>query len=319
MPWPFHRIQRRSTLPQSIPNGTRELIAVDARAVRIAWEVRMNDLAASGALPGLHLEAGQLSVSPDGHALVLGDASRGDTVGLALVDLATRIPMAFVAPFAHARFASRSLPASGRYPNGAVVMKATRTLDQPASSGALYILDGKTLSVSDSIVLTPIANDVPGDLGQPILSRDGTRVYVIGPAFLYVYALSEHRLLASAPRPSFGDLTISLDDRTVYVTDPGVGLDTPGTGLVFVFDADLNPLSPINLRTSAAVDGLAPRTVSGAISTDGTKLYLTSGSAGIFGLFPTQPGRVLTIDRGTGSLTGSIPLGDVGAAAIVVR
>lgn len=300
-------------------DATSELLAVDARAVRVAWEERLNDLAADGAVPGLHLEAGQLGISPDGRALIMGDASQGGTLGLAVVDLGSRTPVAFVAPFAQPRFASRSLPAGGRYPNGAIVMTATRTLSQPASAGALYVLDGKTLSVRDSIPLTPVAGEGSGGLAKLVLSPDGTRVYVVGPAFLYVYGLAEHRLLASTARPSFGDITISPDGTRIYVTDPGDGLDSPGSGFVFEFDAELDPLPAIDLRTSAAVKGLPPRTISGAISGDGTKLFLTSGSAGIFGLFPLQPDRLLTIDLATGAVIGSVLLGDLGAGAVVIR
>lgn len=297
--------------------GTRELLAIDTKTARIVWRQHLADIAPRGPITGLTLEAGVVATTPDGRRLLLARARRGDTLGLAAIDVQTRTPVAFVGPFAATAMAT--LLPTAAYPAGAVIVAATRTRDALPTTGALYLLDGATLVVRDSIPIVLTAGDLPGYLEQLLVSSDHRHLYVVGPAFLYAYDLVDRRVVASARRPSRGFLAITPDAGTIVVTDPGDGRDQPGSGLLYVYGPDLASRGIIDLRSSASVSGAPPRTVNAAASRDGRRLYVTAGSNTGGPLYAPQPGRVLIVDLLSGALAGVVALTDWGPGAVFVR
>lgn len=126
-------------------------------------------------------------------------------------------------------------------------------------------------------------------------------------------------ILARTPLPGLGGgIAFSLDGRTIYVTDGGDLFDTPGSGQIAVFDADLNPQPPIDLRTSAAVNGHPPSMHGAAGSSDGRMLYVAAGTPSRGPLYGSQPARLLVIDCSTRRLLRAIPLNDWAPAGIYV-
>jgi DNA-binding beta-propeller fold protein YncE len=122
------------------------------------------------------------------------------------------------------------------------------------------------------------------------------------------YDLLERRVAADVPLPSRGKLAISPDGRALYLTDHGDGRNYSGSGYLYVFDADLRPRAPIDLREVANTGGQYIQTNAAAVSADGTRVYVAAGSASRGPLFTAQPGRVLVVDAGTGKILKEVPV-----------
>lgn len=298
-------------------DATPLLLAVDASSLRITQRTKLSDVVARGSIEDLELRARELTVTPDGQRLVLAGASRLDTAGLAVVDAASGSPIAFVGPLSASLLTA--VPRNASYPHGAVLVAATRTSGALPTTGALYLLDGATLDVVDSVPLVQAGGDVERYVDQLLVSPNGERVYVVGPAYMYVYDLVRHELMGSVPRPSWGSLAIATDGSALYMTDPGDDRDLPGSGLVFVFDSELRSKGTIDLRPYASVGTDPPRTVDAVVSSDGAHVYITAGSNFIGPLYPGQPGRILVLDVANDSVSATIPLHDWGPGRVFVR
>ncbi|HET7622213.1 MAG TPA: hypothetical protein VFK39_09955 [Gemmatimonadaceae bacterium] len=297
-------------------DATPLLLAVNTRSLTVTQRATLSEMAARGSIDNLELKARGLTFTPDGQRLVFADASRLDTAGLALVDVASTRPVAFVGPFSASLLAT--VPQSASYPQGAVLAAATRTPGALPTTGILFLLDGASLDVVDSIPLVQASGDIPGYVDQLLVSPNGERVYVTGPAYVYAYDLVERVLVGSVQRPSRGTLAIAPDGASLYMTDPGDGRDVPGSGLVFVFGPELQPKATIDLRPYASVEEDPPRTVDAVVSSDGAHVYITSGSNLVGPLYPGQPGRVLVLDVANDSISATIPLHDSGPGKIFV-
>jgi DNA-binding beta-propeller fold protein YncE len=150
-------------------------------------------------------------------------------------------------------------------------------------------------------------------------ARDGRTVYLTSVDSMYRFDLVAKEVLARTSLPGLsGGITISPDGRTIYATDGGDSFNSPGSGKIAVFDADLNPQPPIDLGTSAAVNGQPPSMQGAAVSSDGRMLYVAAGTPSRGPLYGPQPARLLVVDCSTRRLLRAIPLNDWAPAGVYV-
>jgi DNA-binding beta-propeller fold protein YncE len=317
----------------AVGRGGRELVAIDARTLRISSRLALNSPVASHQLDSLYIGGTALAFSPDGTRLFVGNAYRvnpsanppPDGEAVAVLDANATHVLGTVGPIQVVEGAGLAqLPPGAARAAGGVLAIGTRLRSasgQPTQS-QLFVIDPGTLAVVDSAVFRPPgagATSAPDTLTQVVPAPDGRSVYVVGRSgLLYHYDLVARTVLATTPIPN-GAVAVAPDGQTLYVTDAGDFFNTPGSGLVEVFGPNLEPRPPIDLRTvAAAANGQAPSTTGAAVSLDGSRLYVATGTASIGPLFPVQPLRLLIIDRASGALLRAVPVDDFGGATLIV-
>lgn len=301
------------TLPE------KELIAMDTRSLQILWRERLSDIARRSRVGEVRLHGNYaLASSPDGGRLLVADAERGGVHGIAVLDARTRDPVGFIGPLSVPPGGIVSLPAGAGGASAAIFVVGTRGSTAGASVGQLFVLDGAMLEMQDSASFGPPLNDHFGGLRQVLAAPGGRYAYVAGVDRLYRYDLVGHRIVGSTPRPSPGRLSISPDGETLYLTDPGDGRTSAGSGLLFVYDADLAQRSPISLR-EASSHGIGPVTNWTVVGRDGRRVYVTAGTASRGPLYGPQSAQVLIVDAAAGKLLRAVPLGAHGVAPVFVR
>lgn len=140
----------------------------------------------------------------------------------------------------------------------------------------------------DRSIILLFSDGTPLAGGPAVLSPDGRILYFIGSTiylqpYFCVYDLIKDSLLVQLAINSVGQLGISPNGGTAYITDPGGGpgacifWEPPPSGFVGIFDTKTNtPLPSISLAPFA--DSLHPGT-QGAfyikITSDGKKAYLS--------------------------------------------
>lgn len=304
------------------PGIGRQLLGLDLRTLRIAWREQLGD-----ALDQRRARFGGLAVygdyalatSPDGARIFVARACREDMCGVAVLDARTRDAVGFVGPLHVQPGGMRTLPPGPAAPAGAILIVGRRDRDAVPSLDWLFVLDPLTFELSDSVsVTTPQQSRRAPTLGQVLPAPDRRHVYLGGVDWFYKYDLLAHRVTATTPRVSNGSLFVAPDGGTLYQTDPGDVFDSPGSGLLYVYDADLTPRGPIDLR-SASVGGVAPVTFAAAVSRDGARVYVSAGTVRRGPTFGTQPARVLVIDATAGTIIRVVPLNDWGPGPVYVR
>jgi hypothetical protein len=294
------------------------VLAMDMSSLNVDWEDTTTALELRSHIGPITVSADRaLSPSPDGTRLLVADAQQNSTTGIAVLDLSTRDPVAFIGPLAVAPAGMTCLRPTPMYTAGAVIVAGTRGGTAPWT-GVLFVFDGATLALRDSATLVPPNALFRGGLGQVITAPDGVHIYVLGASAIYAYDLGARQVVASAPRLGNGDLAISPDGTRLYLSDAGTRIDYPGSGKIFVYDAALNQLPPIDL-SAASVDGVVPVTHGLVTSPDGRRLYVTSGTISLGPLFGIQSGRVLVVDTGTGKIISTIALDQYGVGWILLR
>ena len=128
-------------------------------------------------------------------------------------------------------------------------------------------------------------------------------------------APSSSHMTASVARQASGSLTLVPGGRMLTLTDVGIGFDSPGSGILRLYDADLVPIGSIDASTP--VGGVpnsptATRMGLAAAGSDGRMLYVRSGSSERGPLFPSQPARLLFVDLIEKHVTRSMSLGGYG-------
>jgi hypothetical protein len=297
---------------------SRQLIAIDRSSLRVVWQEAMTTLALRSQIGSIAISGNYaLSISPDGGRLLVADAQHDTAVGIAVLDGVSRDPIGFIGPMAVSPGGMAVLPPGPGVPNGVVLIAGSRQNTSP-STGELFVLDGATLVVTDSVAITPNVGATRGGLSQVALASDLVHAYVLGTDSVYQYDLGARAITATAPRLGSGQLGIAPDGLHIYLADAGDGRNQPGSGKVFVYDANLALLAPIDL-SAAAVNGVAPVTRSVAVSATGDQLYVLAGTPQFGPLFGSQPSRVLDVSLGSGALVGTIPLGEYGVQWMFLR
>ena len=124
-------------------------------------------------------------------------------------------------------------------------------------------------------------------------------------------------MIATVELPSRGLISLSPDGTTLYVPDSGYGFDWPGSGLLFVYDADLNPEEPIDL-SEAAFDGIAPTTGGVGVSLGSDLVYVAAGTVSRGPLYGPQPAKLLIVDAVARRLIETVDLNGWGFWAVFV-
>lgn len=296
--------------------SSKEVIALDTRSLQVIWRERLNDIAGRSTIGEVRVWGTYtLGVSSDGRTLVV-DGARGDTVGLVVIDIQARAPVGFAGPLASGWQVAASIPADMNSGSGTLLLGGTRHMSDDLKTGYLFMLDGATFEILDSFPITQTVEE-RGGIRQLLPSPDGRYLYVVALDSLYQFDRVERRIAARAARPvpyPGARLAIAPDGQTLYMTDPGDGRDTPGSGRLFVLGPDLARRDPVDLRSAANI----VVTHSAAVSLDGTSIYVTSGTASVGPLYGFAPSRLLIVDRRALNLLRSVELDDWGVRQVFV-
>ncbi|HET7586193.1 MAG TPA: hypothetical protein VFK13_14870 [Gemmatimonadaceae bacterium] len=297
---------------QSDDAQTVELIALDLRTRRIRWRETWPDILARSLIGPVFTERpGALSLSPDGTRLFVADALQGNTRGMLVLDLATRTPVGFVPGFSVGVAGLVAVPAGTNFPRGIMLAAATPTA---TSASTLFLIDPDTFAIVDSI-----PNLVPagvGSISNLVLTPNGQDVYGARQGQLIRIDLPSRSVTArTTTTPFAGGIAVSPDGRSVFVADHGDFFDSPGSGKIFRYATNLDPLPPVQLPTNLSDPVLVSHDV--AVSADNRTLYVTSGTSQTGPLFGPQPGRLLIVDLESGS-TRVVPLNDWNPVTIIV-
>lgn len=291
-----------------LDNPSRELIAIDTRTLAISWRVHVAQLeqqALSDSLP-VSIGGDIIAVTPDGTRLLL-NATEEAGEGFVVVDLHSRAVSGFD-PLVHVIDLATVAPSSA-LPNGAILVAGVRQVGPIVYTGLFYVLDGATLAIRDSLAVTPATDDPTGGMQQVLASPDGHQAYVVGFQ-QFRYDLANERMTDSVPTPSFGWLSMSPDENTLYRSDFGT-FDAPGSGQIFVYNADLTPRAPINIShvaPSPTAVGQPVVTDNAVPSLDSKLLYVAAGTPRVSGYGVFEPARLLVIDPTRNVLVKAVPL-----------
>jgi DNA-binding beta-propeller fold protein YncE len=291
----------------------RELLALDMHSLRFRWRERTKIIdSAANVAAGFR----GLAISPDGARIFL-DSENDGVPGIAVLDSRTREEIAFSGPFTVADLAM--IPAGPAAAGGALLVTGSRAIAGRSADGKLFVLDPATLAVRDSVLLVPSGTNRWGDVGQVLPSPDGRHVYVGAASGIVRYDVLERRVVNRVALPYRAPLAIAPDGRRLYMPNQGDGRNWSGNGLLYVFDADLTPRTPIDL-SAAEVPGAQPIQLNLAVvSHDSRRVYVSAGTAHRGPLYGPHPGRVLVVDAVTGQLLREIPTGDWLTRKIVLR
>jgi hypothetical protein len=299
---------------------TRELIAVDTRKLLVKWREKL-----SNAIDPRHERfAGMavygdlaFSVSPDGRRIFLASATRDGVTGVGVLDAESRNALGMIGPLRVQPGGISRIPPSPMMPAGATLMIGRRS-SAPSERDWLFIINPATLDVIDSAAVAPPSGDAGPTLFQVVGHRDGRHAYLVSRTVVYRYDLLLRVVDATAPRQSNGYLVLSTDGTQLYMTDPGDRFNTPGTGHLYVYDADLGVKPPLDLR-SMGVAGEVPVIASAAVGANSDTIYVATGTASRGPTFGTQPLRLLVVHRNDGRLLTSIRLDDWNPGPVFVQ
>jgi hypothetical protein len=106
-------------------------------------------------------------------------------------------------------------------------------------------------------------------------------------------------------------LGLAADERTIILLDAGHGPDGPGSGKVYVYDAEALRLRGTILLPSG--NGGQPRNATAvAMGTDPGMAFVTTGTARVGPTFPPDPAALIQLDINAMITTRVIPLNDWG-------
>jgi DNA-binding beta-propeller fold protein YncE len=283
------------------------LLAIDTRSLGVVVREQLSTMSArTTTLGNLALDgAYAMETSLDGTRLLM-DALNGVIQGIALINVANLTPTEFLAPLYVSPGGIVRLPTQSGEDRYLVVGARTPYWSAPRAD-YMYVIGDRPLAVLDSFQLTPPTADGSLGLLQAVPSVDDSTVFVLTSDSVLRFEVTSNRVQASAPRPSLGGVFLSPDESRLYVTDPGVWPDSPGSGFVYVYSSSLNALTPIDLRSASNV---LPVSNSAAFTRDTRYLLVSSGTASRGPLYGPQPGRVFVIDLSTNAVVRVIATGD---------
>ncbi len=302
----------------SFDDPTTELVAIDTRALHVQWRLQLATLEDHALHDSLPVSLGAaMAVTPDGSQLVTRAAdTQGE--GVAVIDLESRAVVDFI-PLGTVMDVAAEVP-STELPNGAILVAAVRQTGPALYSGLFFVLDGRTLAIRDSVILTPATDDPTGGMQQVLGAPDGRHAYVVGLQ-QFRYDLVDQRLTDSVATPSIGQLAITADGNTLYRGDAG-SFDSPGTGEIFVYGADLTQKTPINITQIAPSPGSgnAPVITGNVVpNADGKLLYVATGTPRASGFGAFEPTRLLVIDPQADVLVKAVAVPGYSPLVVFVR
>lgn len=300
----------------AVGDAGRELIRLDTRSFRVVRDA-MSVIEARSDIGELSIHGGRaIAVFPDGTKLAAAQAYRDGVAGIVILDAQSWEPIDFIYPLYIPPFGMERLAPSSEFPSGALLVIGAREDDVQPSLDWLFVMDPLTHRFTDSVAIAPPANDSRGTLRQVLPAPDGQTVYVVGRSFIYRYDLARGEVIATVERPTRGLISLSPDGTTLYVPDAG-DFDWPGSGLLFVYDADLNPEEPIDL-SEAAFNGTAPSLGGVGVSPGGDLVYVAAGTGSRGPLSGPQPAKLLIVDAVARRLIETVDLNGWGFWAVFV-
>jgi len=251
-----------------------------------------------------------LAPTPDLRGLLIDGDSAG-VPGLVYVDLATLTPRHFRDSVFVAAGASAVLPGTKRL---AILIR--RVTDVPADDWVM-VLDSTGLQAIDSVPVTsPTIRSYP-EATELVPGADSAHIYVVRPDTIALFDLTSKSVVDNV-KTGVANGWLCRDPVTgdLYLTDPGDGFNTPGTGMIVVFGSALTPVTTIDL-TSESVGGVPPVLVACAVDGQLGNLYVSSGTAYRGPLFGTQPGRLITLRVQDGAVVHTVSLDDWGVGMVI--
>ncbi len=299
--------------------NTVELIALDLMTRRIRWRETWSAILARSLVGPVFTQLPfALTTDPSGTHLYVADASKGSIHGVLVLDLATRTPVDFLPRLVIGLFGLAVAQPTAEFPNGVVLAAATQDPNATPSVSSLFLIDPATRELIDSIPnLTPLVDRRGGSIDRLVVAPGGREVFGIGSGYLVKVDLPTRTVLARTTTTIFaGGLAVAPDGASIFVADQGDNRDSPGSGTIFRYDANLQSLPPIPLPTNLPRD---PVLVSHAVAVSGNSrtLYVTAGTGSIGPLFGSQPARLLIVDLNSGAVK-VVPLGDWNPQSVFV-
>ncbi len=297
------------------PGFQRDLLLLEVPSGR---EMRRIPLSSMGSPINIVDSAGVMT------AEVIGATEQRDRIGLwrarkngifgaVLFDVSTGRPLSFAGPLNVAAGGIVTLTANSRYPDGAVAVIAGRENagGGPRTNASIYILNRHTFEIIDSLTTLNVPELLNQNLWRIIPTRSGTVLYILTNTQIVKYDLTTSSVVGTARNPAQGSIVLTPDETRLIVTDGGTWPDFPGSGLLYVFDQSLHPISQIDVSTPIGGRPNSPtatRTGLAVSSLNGDTLYVRAGSDAIGPLYPVQPARLLVVDLRNATLVRAIEL-----------
>lgn len=297
--------------------GEREIIAIATGRFSVLWRESLRVFGQPQVGPRALTGEGA-AISPDGRALYLWRVGKEGTLGVARFDLQSKQATAYSGPWRNL-VDLMVLPPSSVFPEGSLVAVGARSGPGPRGEWRVYFFHPASLAVIDSITPGMIGNQ--RDVWQFVPTSDPQTVYVAGSSMVVRFDLVQRRVTASAQRATSGSLALVPGANVLVLTDAGVWPDSPGSGLLRLYDSNLRFAGAIDVSTPL---GQHPNSLTAALTGsavtagDGRTLYVQSGSAPRGPLFPIQAARLLAIDVVDKRFLRSIELGGYGLGPILL-
>lgn len=293
----------------------REVVALETASARILWRHPLDDASSQQTVKGE-----VAAVSHDGTDLYMWRTSSDGTWGIARFNLQTREVVAFSGPWNLVAGGLVPLKPSAAFAQGALAVVGLRGgLGPRGGQARLYFLNPASLAVLDSIQPSTIANE--DDVWQFLPAPDGQSAYVAGRTTLVRYDLVQRWMTASKPREANGLLSLMPGGGTLVLSDGGSWPDSPGSGVLRLYDANLVAAGTIDVSAPLGGQANSPTATQVGMamaSKDGRTLYVRAGSEERGPLYPVQPARLLIVDMIDRSVVRSMSLGGYGLGLVLV-
>lgn len=271
----------------------RSLMKVDLCSLIVEWRLPLLRSGEPNWIEDVGLSTGEvMATDASGGFAYLWRSWKGDTLGIALVDLDRYAPSAFSGPW-DVRAGGISPPSAESLTEPLAIVASRH----PDGEEKLYFLNETTLEPIDSVSSAEMGET--GEIWSVDRIGTGEALLIGGDGWLALYDRDAGEPVASATRPAIGAVHVAPSGNTVLLTDAGVWPDSPGSGLLHVFGAQLSPLGIIDVSTPVGgVPGTATASVtwSVAFGDDGQTAYVLGGTIDPGPLYPSQPTRIFEVD-----------------------
>ena len=293
-----------------------DLVAINARTGSALWSQTLATNGQATIVDGIGLITGEaMAASGDNSLLYLWRSVKDSVIGIAALDAQSRRPVAFSGPWNVAAGGVLPMTQNCNSPKAILVVVASRQNRSggPRVGEAVYSLDARTLTPLDS-VLPSALGALPGeDIWQALPGADGRTLYIATSSRIVRYDVCSRMIRSSTLRVGTGMLAVvsAATDTTLVLTDVGAWPDSPGSGMLHLFDRNLSLVDSIDVSTP---NGGVPRSptaiVTGAAvaGADGRTVYVRAGSDEVGPMYPPQPARLIIVDVVSRRLVRSVRL-----------
>lgn len=299
-----------------------QIVEMDVPTLRTQWREFVADSAGYrlDRFDGIAIQSShEIEVSPDGRTIFTASAERHGDWGVAALDSDTRDALGFLGIY------SSGSMTLGVVPPGPFSGVGALAVSSPYAGPRISFWNAETLEVIDSV---DVMSDLPGSANgimNMVADPSGTHLYLrLASGWLLKYDLLERRMTAStrALAPAcIRCLTLTSDGQRLYLAHTWTH-DGPSSGIISVYDADLNELEPIDLSAvrvprldRSGTDPPALNMV--AVAPDGMLVVATG--AMLAQLWGSQSARIYFVDPATHAILDVIALdGEVAAVDIVI-